>query len=184
MNVVAGKYKGRKLVTLEGDNTRPTLTRVKEDLFNIINNYFIFENKQVLDLFAGSGALGLEAISRGVGHVIFNDISNEARVVISTNLIGIDQTSYAILERDYLDLLNNFKDKGFDLIFLDPPYAKKEYYDSVFESINKTNILNNYGILICESNSQLDPKFTKNLVLLKYKKYTKTHLYIWRLEIE
>ncbi|QHX35763.1 16S rRNA (guanine966-N2)-methyltransferase [Spiroplasma sp. TIUS-1] len=184
MNVIAGKYKGRKLVTLQGDNTRPTLTRVKEDVFNIINNYFIFDNKIVLDLFAGSGALGLETISRGVGYVVFNDTHKEARDVISTNLMGIDQSSYVVMDRDYLDLLNNFKDKCFDLIFVDPPYAKKEYYDSIFEAINKTNILNNFGILVCESNSLLNPIFTKNLVLLKYKKYTKTNLYIWRLEIE
>ncbi|WP_338983965.1 16S rRNA (guanine(966)-N(2))-methyltransferase RsmD [Spiroplasma endosymbiont of Othius punctulatus] len=184
MNVIAGKYKGRKLVTLEGDNTRPTLTRVKEDVFNIINNYFVYENKRVLDLFSGSGALGIECISRGTGHVVFNDTNKDAREIILANLKEIDDTSYSILDRDYLDLINKYKDNGFDLMFIDPPYSKTDYYENVFESINNTSILNNFGIIICESNSLLTPQFIKNLVLLKYKKYKKTHLYIWRLELD
>lgn len=78
MHIISGKYKKMKLQTLDSSLTRPTLTRIKEDMFNIISNYFIYENKISLDLFSGSGSLSIEGLSRGIKFAIINDLSKDA----------------------------------------------------------------------------------------------------------
>ena len=118
MNIITGKFKGRKLISLESDKTRPTLARVKESLFNMIADKI--GGSVVLDLFSGSGALGIECYSRGAGFVYFNDKNPEAKKVITKNLKG-ETEGFKILNLDYLDALNEIKEK-LDIVFLDPPY--------------------------------------------------------------
>ncbi|QHX36928.1 16S rRNA (guanine(966)-N(2))-methyltransferase RsmD [Spiroplasma sp. BIUS-1] len=184
MRVISGRFRGRKLVTLEGMNTRPTITRVKEDMFNVLNNYFVFENKVCLDLFGGSGALSLEALSRGIGFAYVNDHYKPALEIIKQNFKGLEKDEFELFNLDYkrmLDYLVN-SNKKMDLIFFDPPFAKVEYYYEFFKYIYDNELLNNYGILIMESELPLDMSKIAILKLLKYKDFKNKHLYILRRE--
>ena len=151
MRVISGNARGKKLVSLEGVNTRPTLDRVKESLFSILQ--FDIANKNVLDLFAGSGAIGIEAISRGAASATFCDHSNDAIKVIKTNVLNThSQEKSTILNKDYIQALkylakNNIQ---FDIIYLDPPY-KTNFADIAIGEIIKLNLLSKDGIIIVET---------------------------------
>lgn len=151
MRVISGKARGKKLVSLEGMNTRPTLDRVKEALFNIIQ--FDIPGKKVLDLFAGSGALGIEAISRGAETATFCDNSIDAIQVIKTNIENTKCTDKSVvLQKDYLLALNYLakSKQKFDLIFLDPPY-RTDFSDKAIEKILELDLLSKEGIIILET---------------------------------
>ena len=121
MRIIAGKHKSRKLETLEGNNTRPMMDVMKESVFNTIGPYF--EEIEILDLFGGSGALSLEAISRGAKHSYIIDLSRDAVRVITNNVKSLrEENSVTILNIDYKMALKKLEGKTFDLIFLDPPY--------------------------------------------------------------
>ncbi|WP_339033876.1 MULTISPECIES: 16S rRNA (guanine(966)-N(2))-methyltransferase RsmD [unclassified Spiroplasma] len=186
MKVISGRFRGRKLVTLDGMNTRPTITRVKEDMFNVLNNYFIFDNKICLDLFGGSGALSLEALSRGIKFAFVNDHYKPALEIIKKNFTGLNSEEYELFNFDYKKMLSYLTsiNKSVDLIFFDPPFAKVEYYTEFFKYISENQLLNNYGILIMESELKLDVREMSTLNLLKYKDFKNKHLYILRLEKE
>ena len=132
MRIISGKARGTKLYTLEGTNTRPTLDRVKESIFNIIQNEI--ENAIVLDLFAGSGAIGLECLSRGAKKAILCDKSKEAVEIIKrniekTHMEGLTQ----VINNDFETCLEKLKKEQFDIIYIDPPYAT----DYIFKSLKK-----------------------------------------------
>lgn len=184
MRIISGKYKGLKLETLDGKNTRPTLTRVKEDAFNILNNYFVFKNKKSLDIFGGSGALTIEGLSRGIERALINDFSRDAISIIKMNLKKIKDENWEITNLDYMVLLNTLKTskKTFDLIFMDPPFAKTQSYKEVFDFLYENKILNKWGMIIVESEDLLDKEIIKEFVLIKHKGYNKMNLYILRLE--
>lgn len=118
MRIVAGKYRGRKLTPPSDDSVRPTTDRIKETVFNILQ--WDVEGARVLDLFAGSGALGIECLSRGAAEVVFADRSPASVALIRQNLKGIEG-SYRVLTADFTGVLRSGEDK-FDLIFIDPPY--------------------------------------------------------------
>lgn len=154
MRVISGKARGKKLKSLEGMNTRPTLDRVKEALFNIIQ--FDIEDKVVLDLFAGSGAIGIEAISRGAKSVTFCDNSAEAVKIINTNIKETRSTQQArVINKDYKETLKYLAQNGekFDIIYLDPPY-KTEFANKAVEEITKLNLLSKNGIIIIETDDE------------------------------
>lgn len=187
MKVITGKYKNRNLKTLKSLNTRPTLTRTKIDIFNVINNYFYFEDKIVLDIFSGSGSLGIEALSRGCKYCYFNDLNKSAYDIIKINLNSLNIKTFSIFNLSYILLLKYIinSNKRFDLIFIDPPFRKHIYYYNIFNSIFKDNLLNNFGILVIESNFDLNlDKYIKvySLKILKFKKYSYRRLYILRRE--
>ena len=124
MRVISGKNKGTKLYTLEGLNTRPTLDRVKESLFNIIN--FDLPGCTFLDLFAGSGAIGIEAASRGAGKVIMCEKSKDAVKIINMNLEKTRlKDSIKLFNEDFEKCISKLEEK-IDIVFLDPPY-KSDY---------------------------------------------------------
>lgn len=151
MRVISGKSRGKKLVSLEGMNTRPTLDRVKEALFNIIQ--FNIVDKNVLDLFAGSGAIGIEAISRGAKTVVFCDNSSAAIKIIQTNIKNTRCTEQSIvLNKDYIEALIQLSNEGkkFDIIYLDPPY-KTDFANKAIEKIIELNLLSNEGIIVLET---------------------------------
>lgn len=118
MRIVAGKYRGRKLTPPSDDSVRPTTDRIKETVFNILQ--WDVEGARVLDLFAGSGALGIECLSRGAAEVVFADKSPASVALIRQNLKGIEG-SYRVLTADFMGVLRS-ADGRFDLIFIDPPY--------------------------------------------------------------
>lgn len=118
MRIVAGRYRGRKLTPPSDDSVRPTTDRIKETVFNILQ--WNVEGARVLDLFAGSGALGIECLSRGAAEVVFADKSPASVALIRQNLKGIEG-SYRVLTADFTGVLRSGEDK-FDLIFIDPPY--------------------------------------------------------------
>lgn len=118
MRIVAGRYRGRKLTPPSDDSVRPTTDRIKETVFNILQ--WDVEGARVLDLFAGSGALGIECLSRGAAEVVFADKSPASVALIRQNLKGIDG-NYSVLTADFTGVLRSGEDK-FDLIFIDPPY--------------------------------------------------------------
>ena len=121
MRVISGTARGTKLETLEGLDTRPTLDRVKEALFSIIQNY-IYDAK-VLDLFSGSGALAIESISRGAKEAISCDISRKASEIIKQNVKKTHfEEKVKIINKDYKKCLQELENSKFDIIFLDPPY--------------------------------------------------------------
>ncbi|MDD4689833.1 MAG: 16S rRNA (guanine(966)-N(2))-methyltransferase RsmD [Eubacteriales bacterium] len=147
MRVISGEKRGTKLLALEGEDTRPTTDRVKESLFNIIQ--WDIPSKKVLDLFAGSGGLGLEALSRGAIYACFNDRNPSAVNIINSN---VDKLGYAdkckVCCTDYLKLLDGTS--KYDIIFLDPPYVL-DYIDKSLEAISKNKVLNSDGLIVCET---------------------------------
>lgn len=149
MRIISGKARGTKLFTLEGLDTRPTLDRVKESLFNIINHriYASF----VLDLFSGSGAIGLEFASRGAKEVILCDASKNAINIIKKNIEKTHlEEIVELYNLDFKKLLEEVKGKKFDLIYLDPPY-KTDYIKESIEIIKKYNIKSEDGLIIAET---------------------------------
>jgi len=148
MRVVAGKYRGKNLESPKDDNVRPTTTRIKETIFNIIQ--FEVQDAVCLDLFCGSGALGIECLSRGAKRVVFVDKSKDSIELTNTNLKGIEK-NYDIYMMDFLSYLRNAKLKGekFDLIFLDPPY-KTTLAEIAIEAILEGDLLSDNGKIIFE----------------------------------
>ena len=147
MRVIAGTARSVPLKTLDGLATRPTTDRVKTSLFNIIQ--FQIEGRTVLDLFAGSGALGIEALSRGAQSAVFVDQSEQALAVVRENLKKTQLLDRAEPVRaEAISYLQNCK-KRFDLIFLDPPYAEN-LLENALKCISEIDILKSGGIIICE----------------------------------
>lgn len=149
MQVISGKYRARKLIS--PDSARPTLQRIKISTFSLIQE-FLFDGMEVLDLFAGSGALGIECVSRGAKKVFFVEKDKKAVDCIAKNLHGIDKSLYSINGMPYNDALNHFARGGvaFDIIFLDPPYDENFYIPAI-ELIKRYNLCKIGGIIVVES---------------------------------
>lgn len=168
MRVVAGKYRSIPLKTLDSISTRPTKDMVKEALFSSLQ---IKENCIFLDLFAGSGAIGIEALSRGAKEVYFNDFNKDACNIIKENLLKVKEPTNHILNLDYEACLHKLKGIKFDYIFLDPPY-KFQYYDELFRLIDSNNLLNEEGIIIVEVRKEVELEESYlNIKQYKNKKY-------------
>lgn len=167
MRIVAGKYKRTPLVSLEGDNTRPTKDMVKEALFDALQ---IGSGESFLDLFSGSGAIGIEALSREASKVVFNDINKDAVRIIETNLNKINEQA-KVLNLNYEECLFKLRNDKFDYVFIDPPYAFKEY-DNVFKLLQEYDELNPSSIIICEvrKDVELNDEY-ESLYKYKEKKY-------------
>jgi len=149
MRVISGSARGTVLHSIEDISTRPTLDRVKESLFNIIQNDI--EDTTVLDLFAGSGAIGIEFLSRRAKQVYFCDKSSKAVAMIEKNLEKTKLKEKAIVyNKDYIDCINTVKNIKFDIIFLDPPY-KEEFALDAIEKISNLQLLKYDGIIIIET---------------------------------
>ena len=158
MRIISGTAKGTKLYTLDGLTTRPTLDRVKESLFNII--YDKIEDSVVLDLFSGSGAIGLEFASRGARKVYLCDKSKEACKIIEKN---IEKTHLA----EKVELLNTIKkleNKKVDIVYLDPPY-KTDFIEMAMKELIKANILEENTIIIAETDEK--DRIIKNIEEIK-----------------
>lgn len=147
MRVITGKARGVSLKTPDGMLTRPTADRVKEALFSIIN--FDIPGAKVLDLFGGTGQLGIEALSRGADRAVFVDAREDACRLIRENLTRTKlQASTQVVRSDYMDYLNRCREQ-FSIIFLDPPYAE-EYLEKSLKRITEIDILQSGGIIVTE----------------------------------
>ncbi|MBQ7896003.1 MAG: 16S rRNA (guanine(966)-N(2))-methyltransferase RsmD [Oscillospiraceae bacterium] len=165
MRVITGTARGRKLSTPTNYDIRPTTDNVKESIFNIIQ--FDIEGRKVLDLFAGTGQLGIECLSRGAESVTFVDENKEAIRIIKENLKNC-QLKGTVIQGDAVSFLRNCG--KFDLIFIDPPYDSK-LYEPVLELINSVDILSDGGIIVCEARKEkLLPEM--NLPYKKRKEYS------------
>ena len=170
MKVISGKLKGRVIKGYDIEGTRPTMDRVKESVFAMIQDYV--NNSIILDLFAGTGNYGIEGISNGAQKVYFNDKNKKCTNLIKEELINFNILDYGVITNlDYHDALdyyfkNNLK---FDLIFLDPPY-KELIIPKVLSFIEKKNLLNQNGLIICEITNNINYS-SNQLELFKERKY-------------
>ena len=181
MRVISGEARGKKLETIEGLETRPTLDRVKESLFNIIQ--FDIENSRVLDLFAGSGGLGIEALSRGANLAVLCDNSMEAINIINKNLESTKLKEKAIvMGKDYTLSIKKLAKDGykFDIIFLDPPYKSNFVANAIGEIID-LDILNHNGIIIAETDNEM-VKENIGIKIYDVRKYGRVKLIFMRKE--
>lgn len=178
MRVITGKARGVALKTPEGLTTRPTADRVKEALFSIIN--FDIPDAEVLDLFGGTGQLGIEALSRGAKRAIFVDAGDAACKLIKENLRRTKlEGQGSVVRSDYLQYLSRCREK-FSIVFLDPPYAE-EFLENSLKKLSEIDILKSNGIIVCERplGKELPweiPGFTRS----KDYKYGKTLLTLYR----
>lgn len=171
MRIISGKYRSLVLSEFKGEDIRPTADRVKESLFNIIAQKVPFS--RALDLFCGSGGLGLECISRGAEFVHFNDISADSIKVLKKNLSRIKDDNYKITNRNFSDCLTCI-DQKFDLIFLDPPYRLESGREAL-EIIAARNLLKQDGIAVLERDRAFVGEVS-GLRLYDERKYGKTYL--------
>lgn len=177
MRVITGSARGRRLKTPEDYDIRPTTDNVKESVFNIIQ--FDIEGRKVLDLFAGTGQLGIECLSRGAQSAVFVDQSKEAVKIIKENLKSCGMTA-TVFQQDAAGFLRGCG--KFDLIFIDPPYDS-DMYESTLKIINLVDILSDGGIIICEARREKAlPEMTAPYGMRREYRYGKVKICIYSKE--
>ena len=179
MRIIAGYYKGYKLQTFQGSDIRPTPDRVREAIFDVIGVKIV--GAEFLDLFSGTGAMGIEAISRGAQGATFVEIDKQAIALIKENLKKIKQNEIInIIKMDCLQALKllNLNKKKFDIIFLDPPYCK-DCISIILQKIDNSNILLEGALIIIQHpvRKKIKEDF-KKFSLFKGKKYGNTRITI------
>lgn len=181
MRIIAGTARSLPLKTIEGLETRPTTDKIKETLFNMLQNdvpgcYF-------LDLFAGSGQIGLEAISRGALYAVFIENNRKAAKCIEDNIAFTKFTKESrLLTTDVISGISSLEGKyTFDIIFMDPPY-QGGFEKTVLDAIVKFNILNEEGYIVVERSSQIPLPEIEGLQVMKDKEYKTTTMTFLRLE--
>ncbi len=183
MRIIGGEGGGRRLRAPRGSNTRPTSDRVREALFNILAPRI--PESRFLDLFAGSGAVGLEALSRGAAEAVFVEKRPQAAAVIRRNIEHLKLAGRAILYqadvnafvRDWLPSLGTF-----DIVYMDPPY-KSEYAAGTLRGISRCGLLADRGVVVVESaRTGLPPERVERLVLTKRRSYGDTVLSFYQME--
>lgn len=176
MRIVSGKYSGRVLNGKIPDGTRPTTDMAREALFNSLAHLIDLEGKKVLDLYSGTGAIGIEALSRGAELVAFVEFGFKQVTLIRENLKLLEiNTSYAkVIKKKVLDYLKNFaEEESYDMIFADPPYILNEYSE-ILEFIKTKKILAENGIVIFESDQFKQIEIPEDFEIIKEKSYGNT----------
>ncbi|NLH63841.1 MAG: 16S rRNA (guanine(966)-N(2))-methyltransferase RsmD [Erysipelotrichaceae bacterium] len=183
MRIVAGKYRSRRIETRSSSKTRPTLDKVREAVFSSLGGSF--QGGSFLDLYAGSGANGFEALSRGMERAVFVDSSAEASAVIRQNAASLGCIEncdiYCMKDTKALDLLKA-EGRRFKVIYLDPPYAQ-QHNIQILNYIDENEMMNDHGVLVIESDAK--DHFTQNYRHLKYlfdKEYGMTRMTYYRYE--
>ena len=176
MRVVSGSARGRRLQPVPGMNTRPTTDRVKENVFNLIQDHV--RDADVLDLFAGTGQLGIEALSRGAAHCDFIEHNGTAYNVVSKNVQTARVQDRASLHRvEARDFLAKAAAKKYSLIFLDPPYGGT-ILENALSGIERFDILSANGIIICES--AVEDRFAHGFEVVRERRYGATMITVLR----
>ena len=185
MRIITGKAKGIRLKTLEGDATRPTSERVKEAVFSMIQGDV--EGREVLDIFAGSGQMGLEAVSRGAVHATMIDSSPLAVKIISENAEKTHLSSQCTIRRmEYMDFIRRNVGQKYDIVFLDPPYAAG-FYRPALKSMLESDMLKTTSLIICESDTDIifgeDKDLAGKFRIVKQSRYSRTFITILSPEV-
>ena len=179
MRVITGTARGRRLLTLSGEDVRPTTDKVKEALFSIIQ--FEIEGRQVLDLFAGSGQLGIEALSRGAAGCVFVDQSKQAINIVRRNIETCGFSDRAkVYQSDAIGWLSSYQSARlrFDIAFLDPPYASGLLAKAIPAAAEH---MNRGGVIICESPAGAElPREAGEFAVYRDYRYGKTALTLYR----
>jgi 16S rRNA (guanine966-N2)-methyltransferase len=162
MRVIAGKFRSRPLHSLPGMELRPTADRLRETLFNVLSSGYptVFEGKVWLDLCAGTGAVGIEALSRGAAKVYFVESSAAAASLIRRNLDSLGAAEgFEVLKEDVIRALRNLEARNVNanFIFLDPPYVMEKVYVQVLELLSKSSLLAPDTVVVVEHDKRFDP---------------------------
>lgn len=183
MRVVAGERKGMPLKAVAGNTTRPTTDKIKESIFNIIGPFF--DGGTAVDLFAGSGGLGIEALSRGAEHAVFVEKDSRAFQVLQENIKKCRYEDYTELFRtDAARAAKGLvkRDIVIDYLFVDPPYHKEEYYDLVAMLVEAKK-LSDDAIILCEHTKTVNlPESYGEFVLVRRETYGETIISVYRKE--
>jgi len=185
MRVIAGEFKGRRLDRIEGMDIRPTSDKVKESLFNILGDAVV--DSRFLDLFGGTGGIGIEALSRGAKHVVFIDVSAKSIKVLKGNLEHLNiKENVEVFNTDYSTAISKLHKYGkkFDIIFIDPPYSVGMAQDALKE-IDKHSILAQSGLVVVEHDTRDEmPARIGRLGIFRSKQYGNTTLSFYDLDQE
>ena len=178
MRVISGKVRGMKLVAPEGESTRPTLDRVKEAVFSMLLPYI--NEALVLDLFAGSGAMGIEALSRGAKKSVFVDSSEKAINCIKANINNARMAEDSlIIHSDFCKFLCEYSG-AFDIVFIDPPY-EAGLYEKVFSLLASNNLISPDGLIIAEWDYENGiGNLPSEFELVKEKKYGRVGISVFK----
>ncbi|HOP50484.1 MAG TPA: 16S rRNA (guanine(966)-N(2))-methyltransferase RsmD [Ignavibacteriales bacterium] len=178
MRIISGKYKGHRIQAPSPQTTRPTTDRVRETLFNILNNIIDFEGIKVLDIYSGSGSLGLEFLSRGASIVHFIEKNYSAYNILLGNInkIGV-QEQVRIFKVDAIKYVQTTAEK-YDIVIADPPFFKFDIYD-VVKGVFEKDLLNDDGMMIIERSIQTAEKDKENFLKEPYKRIGDTLLYFF-----
>ncbi|MCT3601813.1 16S rRNA (guanine(966)-N(2))-methyltransferase RsmD [Lactobacillus acidophilus] len=180
MRIISGKYAKRNLFTLKSNRTRPTSDKVKESLFNSLGQFF--DGGNVLDLYAGSGALGIEAVSRGYDRASLVDINRAACSIIEKNVaLTKEEAKFSVYNMRSNVALKTFAENGekFDLVFLDPPYAKEKIAKDM-QQMNNLGLLNENAIIVAETDDHTELGNIEGFLLIKDHHLGKTIVRIYR----
>lgn len=178
MRIISGKARGSKLETIEGLDTRPTTDRVKESLFNLLQ--YDFYEKRILDIFAGSGALGLEGLSRGGQSAVFIDQNRACVEVVKKNLLKIRMTDQAtVMQCDATSGIKRLESNTIDIVFMDPPYHKGLILPTL-EALLDARVLSDSAVVVVEHEKMDVWEIPSGYELLKSRTYGITTLTILR----
>lgn len=171
MRIISGRFKGHPLVSFKADHIRPTTDRVKETIFNKL--MFDTQDAMVVDLFCGTGNLGLEALSRGAKHVVFVEKNPKSLQITKQNIekLKVQSSEYTLVQMDVLDYLRKYQGEGFDVILVDPPFTEKMAH-KVMEAANLSGIWRPESVLSIESEGKerIDEEYS-NIVRFDQREY-------------
>ena len=182
IRIIGGEYRGRKLKVPAGNDVRPTSDRVREALFNMLSPLLSWNELTVLDLYAGSGALGLEALSRGAKQVIFVEASRRHLKILQQNveLMSPEQVRFELVQDRAVSWISRFADPEKPcLAFLDPPFSGKEY-DLMLDKLSLLHTIRTGSMIVVESPDSREIKFPDIMELLKHRRYGSVTLDILR----
>ncbi|WP_419787765.1 16S rRNA (guanine(966)-N(2))-methyltransferase RsmD [Pseudodesulfovibrio sp.] len=185
MRVVGGELKGRTIKTCEGPGYRPATMKVRESVFSMLQARGVdFDSARVIDLFAGSGSLGIECLSRGVPEAWFVEKANKAAALIRENLktLSVDRKRFRVVPKDLFSVLNTPPQAPFDLLFIDPPYGKGLLAPALELALNKGWAAEG-GLIVAEVETSVRPPEEgplSELELLTDREYGQTRIIVWR----
>ena len=173
IRIIAGKYKGRKLKVPQGVDIRPSSDQVREGLFNMLSDLADFKSMIFLDLYAGTGALGIEALSRGAKKVIFIEASGKNMSILKRNIESIspEKNRFELAKSRSIEWLSGFLDPGHPcVVFLDPPFSGNEY-ELILNKLNVLPSIRAGSLIVVESNQAKEIFFPEALLILKHRHY-------------
>lgn len=168
LRVISGSARGLKLESLDGLSTRPTLDRVKEAIFSML--FDKTADASVLDLFAGSGAMGIEALSRGAAECVFVDNARDAAAVVGRNLAKARFEARADVRMCAFDSFLKMNDKKFDLVFLDPPY-RSDYLKKSLSLLHDRHLLSDGAVVVAEYDKSIPPDIPAGFEVIRRRSY-------------